>query len=70
MNINACPIFSDLNEATEQAHSLARVMRRLRKRMLRCPKCEHYAECPVMEQFHQAIDIALQEFTQEWDLKV
>lgn len=64
-----CPIYRDLNEVVEQTHSLTRMMRKLRKSMLRCPACEHYEDCPVMDQFRRAIDFALEEITHEWASK-
>jgi CO dehydrogenase/acetyl-CoA synthase alpha subunit len=64
-----CPIILDLNDALEQAQSFARSMRKLRKSMQRCPACEHYQDCPVMQQFRMALDAALEEITREWNLK-
>lgn len=65
----SCPVIKLIDDALDQAHSLARTMRSLRKSMHECAYCEHFDTCPVAGNIRLAINTALEEITQEWELR-
>jgi hypothetical protein len=64
-----CPIKRDAEEAVQLGSETLKVMRRLRRRMRDCPECPDYDGCPVLAEFHAAVDEVVREIQEEWDLK-
>ena len=64
-----CPIKKDAEEVVKLGSETLKVMRRLRRKMRDCPECPEYLECPVLKEFHAAVNQVVREIQEEWDLK-
>ena len=64
-----CPIQKEAEDAANLGSEMLKTMRRMRRKLLRCPKCPDFDDCPVLAEFRKSIDEVLRELYEEWDLK-
>jgi hypothetical protein len=63
-----CPIKKDAVDAANLGSEMLKTMRRLRRELLRCPRCPDFDDCPVLAEFRATIDEVLWELYEEWGL--
>ena len=65
---NKCPIGADSLVIASLSHDLVRAIRKLRRDLAACGKCETYrGSCPLLSEFHGWINQAIQEVLEEWE---
>ncbi len=65
-----CPVRIPFDDALKSAEAFGKAIRLLRRSLLNCDQCSGVDECPIRKQVGEAIDIAIQEVTDEWGLCV
>ena len=69
VNFENCPAKGAMEECEEVGDETLKSLRKLRRDMMNCPLCPDYEGCPVLAQFHAAVEQVLLEIYEEWDLK-
>lgn len=64
-----CPVKKEAEETAKLGNEMLKRMRRLRKHFRYCHRCVDYDGCPVLAEFSAAVDQALLELYEEWNLK-
>jgi len=54
---------------TNLSRDMVETLTTLRIQLLECPKCIAIEGCPIRESVNTQVNIAIQEITEEWDLK-
>ena len=68
MNPTDCPVIAQARQVSEKTSDLVRSIRQLKRQMRRCVTCPHSSACPVIVQFNQDVDAAIEQITIEWNL--
>jgi hypothetical protein len=63
-----CPVRPHADQAVASARQLNKNLHQLRLAMKACPTCDQSDACPLLIEFHQALNAALQEIYEEWGL--
>lgn len=63
-----CPVIATLENIDNSTRELARSMRQLRRDLRACDRCVDRVGCPVLEEFHRTIDLAVRQVLREWGL--
>lgn len=64
-----CPVRKDAEQTVKLGGETLRALRRLRRQFRYCHACIDFDDCPVRAEFHAAVDQALAELYEEWNLK-
>jgi len=64
-----CPVQSQAHPDGSHDPAILLALARLPRASAECLLCRLSQDCPVLGQFNQAIDIALSEITEQWNLK-
>ena len=64
-----CPARKDAEETVKLGGETLKAMRRLRRQFRYCHICIDFDGCPIRAEFHAAVDQALEELYEEWNLK-
>jgi hypothetical protein len=65
--MNECPIQKEALYMVQTGREFVQAVRKLRRSLRRCGRCEAADGCPILAQIDAAIDAALQEVSQEWN---
>jgi hypothetical protein len=63
-----CPVLEDQARIQDLSENLARAMRKLRRDLAACSRCPAYETCPILVEINAAIQNAIQEVNDEWNL--
>jgi hypothetical protein len=63
-----CPIKKDLEEATELGGEFSKQMKKVRKEIEACDKCEVRKTCKVRIDFNLMVDKIVAELNEEWGM--
>lgn len=63
-----CPIKLEISEAEESGKKFVKAMRRLRRAIVLCDKCQAVDGCEIRKQFNLTVDSVIAEVNEEWDL--
>jgi hypothetical protein len=61
-----CPVLEEAQHVLDISHDLGKAMRRLRKKLNHCRKCEQEGSCPALKMFQDQIRAAIEETSQDW----
>ena len=65
-----CPVQDETESVLERSKDLRRAVRRLKNSMGACRHCAARQDCPVLTNFHLAVNQAIGEFIEELGLEV
>lgn len=68
MTTNDCPVKQDTLQIQKLGDDMVMALRKLRKDLRRCKKCEKEADCEIRRDVAQIIHTAIHEVTEEWGL--
>ena len=68
MNPTECPVIAQARLVSEKTTDLVCSMRQLKRQMRRCVACPRSGDCPVIVQFNQDVDAAIEQITIKWNL--
>lgn len=63
-----CPVQVFTLDVLASTEELAKALQRLRRAMKVCAVCTEGIACPIMANFNQKFQTALQQVTEEWQL--
>ena len=69
MNPADCPVVTQARIVSEKSTDLVHALRQLKRQMRLCPTCPRNGDCPVIVQFNQDVDAAINQIAIEWSLK-
>ena len=65
---SACPVRAEVEGILEASKDLAMRVRRLRRVLRACRRCEARQNCGFLQAFNASVDAAIAEVTEEWNL--
>lgn len=63
-----CPLNNDFESAANLGLELAKTMRRIRRKLKSCDKCEYIDNCGIRNKFNCRVDGLIAEINEEWNL--
>ncbi len=66
MELENCPIRKDALRVIATSNDLRRAIRRLRRDLQNCQRCDCYEECSLWASFRHEIDAAVADVRAEW----
>jgi len=66
--MSECHLAQHVEDFVQKTHSLTTSVRILRREFAKCPHCDQFETCTLRKTFHDRIQSALTELTDEWNL--
>jgi hypothetical protein len=66
--MTTCPIQLEINLAEDTGAEFIKAVRRLRRAMVLCDRCQSVDGCPIREQFYQKMDSVVARVVNEWEM--
>jgi hypothetical protein len=67
---NQCPIGEEVDKAVYLGREFNRTIKKLRRSMNNCSKCESEEECLIIQRFQVMGNEIIQEINSEWNLQI
>jgi hypothetical protein len=63
-----CPLADDVEEAIRLGNEFSSAIRKLRRQMKNCDKCESIDDFPIIQKFQTMVNEIILEINHEWDI--
>jgi len=65
-----CQVVIDTGRILEHAYLMGYSLHRLRRDLRACKDCSFHDDCRALKEFHQVVQIAINEINDEWTIEV